>query len=57
MSPEVKESQRFAEKLMRLLSGRKDQGSWVGKDSNWELIFGFLFFFGGIYFLISFLSR
>jgi hypothetical protein len=54
---EVKRSQKFAQKLLRLLSGRSAQGSWTGRDSHWELIVGFLFFFGGIFFVFSFLSN
>lgn len=53
--PHGHEAQGFAEKLLALLSGRR-VNTWKGEDSHWELIFGFCFFFGGLYFLFSFLA-
>lgn len=59
-SPQIRgnasqEAQGFAKKLLSLLSG-KSVNTWKGEDSHWELIFGFCFFFGGLYFLFSFLA-
>jgi hypothetical protein len=53
--PNKKDAQGFARKLLALLSGKRVD-TWRGEDSHWELIFGFGFFFGGLYFLFSFLG-
>ena len=53
--PNKNEAQSFARKLVALLSGKR-MSTWRGEDSHWELIFGFCFFFGGLYFLFSFLA-
>lgn len=52
-SSEAKKAQHFAERLIEILSNRT---KFFSADSNWELIFGFLFFFGGIFFLINYFN-
>lgn len=54
-SSEAQRSQNFAKKLIGLLKGKRTK-TWKGEDSHWELIIGFFFFFGGLYFLFDFLS-
>lgn len=53
--PSDNKAQGFARKLLALLSGKR-VSTWKGEDSHWELIFGFFFFFGGLYFLFGFLA-
>lgn len=54
-SPEAKRSQNFAKRLLGLLKGKRTK-KWKGEDSNWELLIGFAFFFGALYFLFDFLA-
>ena len=43
-------AQKFAEKLISILKGKSHE------DSHWELVIGFVFFFGGLYFLASYFT-
>jgi len=46
----AEEAQKFAHKLITLLKGKSFQ------EGHWELIVGFVFFFGGIYLLASYFA-
>jgi|TARA_Y100000780_G_scaffold220150_1_gene227180 hypothetical protein len=43
-------AQKFAHKLIAILKGKDTN------ESHWELIFGFIFFFGGLYFLADYFA-
>ncbi|MCR9206484.1 MAG: hypothetical protein NXH75_18015 [Halobacteriovoraceae bacterium] len=53
ISKEAKETQKFASRLMSLLSGKTGM---FKSESHWELIFAFIFFFGGIYFIFNMIN-
>jgi len=46
----AQQAQKFGQKLVALLKGK------VVNEGHWELIIGFIFFFGGIYLLASYFS-
>jgi hypothetical protein len=43
-------AQKFAQRLIAILKGKSSE------DTHWELIIGFLFFFGGLYLLASYFA-
>ncbi len=46
----AEEAQKFAHKLVAILKGK----AW--EEGHWELIIGFIFFFGGLYLLASYFA-
>jgi len=49
------DAQDFGKRLLSVLKG-KPSNSLKGQDSNIELIIGFIFFFGGLYFIFNFIT-
>lgn len=44
------QTQKFGQKLVALLKGK------AFSESHWELVIGFIFFFGGLYLLASYFA-
>jgi hypothetical protein len=47
----AKDSQKFGRRLVEVLGSKRPTSS----ENHWELILGFIFFFGGIYLIFNFL--
>jgi len=46
----AQEAQKFGQKLIAILKGK------AFNEGNWELIVGFIFFFGGLYLLATYFA-